>query len=46
MEIKEVHIHCYRDNLASAKMIEACGGILDSEVLAEGQVVLRYVVGL
>ena len=46
MEIKEVHIHCYRDNLASAKMIEACGGVLDSEVLADGEVVLRYVVGL
>ncbi len=44
--IKEVHIHCYRDNLASARMIEACGGVLDSEVLADGQVVLRYVVEL
>lgn len=46
MDIKEVHIHCYRENLASAKMIEACGGVLDSEVLADGHTVLRYVVEL
>jgi predicted acetyltransferase len=44
--ISEVHIHCYRENLASSRMIEACGGVLDSEVLAVGQVVLRYVVEL
>jgi len=34
MGINEVHIHCYCNNLASAKMIEACGGGMDSEVLA------------
>ena len=44
MDIGEVHIHCYRDNLPSARMIEVCGGVLDSEVLTGGQVVLRYVV--
>jgi predicted acetyltransferase len=46
MGIKEVHVHCYCDNLASAKMIEACGGVLDSEVLADGHTVLRYLVEL
>lgn len=44
MGIDEVHIHCYHNNMASAKMIEACGGVLDSEVLTEGQVVLKYLV--
>jgi len=46
MGINEVHIHCYRNNLASAKMIEACGGVLDSELLADGELVLRYLVGV
>ncbi len=42
--INEVHVHCYKHNLASARMIEACGGELDSEVLDDGVVVLRYLV--
>ena len=45
MGIIEVHIHCYADNPASAKMIEACGGVFDSEFKPDdGPVVLRYVV--
>ncbi len=45
MGINEVHIHCYQDNRASAKMIEACGGSLDSEFKPnDGPVVLRYVI--
>ena len=30
--IHEVLIHCYKHNLASSRMIAACGGKLDSEV--------------
>ena len=30
--INELHIHCYKSNIASAKMIMANGGVLDSEI--------------
>lgn len=30
--IVSVLIHCYQHNLASGRMIEACGGVLESEV--------------
>ncbi|WP_228768360.1 GNAT family N-acetyltransferase [Shewanella sp. TC10] len=33
--MKELHIHCYKANLASAKMIIANGGILHSEIELE-----------
>lgn len=44
--IPEVHVHCYRWNEASARMIERCGGMLDSEVIKDqsGEVVRRYVI--
>ena len=43
--INQVHIHCYADNVASAKMILAGGGVLHSEeLMAEGQTVQRYVI--
>ncbi|WP_144211596.1 GNAT family N-acetyltransferase [Shewanella donghaensis] len=32
--IKPLHIHCYKHNIASAKMIMANGGVLDSEIIA------------
>lgn len=44
--IEEVHIHCYKSNRASARMIESNGGVLHSEI-EEGQpakTVLRFVV--
>ncbi len=45
MGIDEVHVHCYRDNLASARMIKACGGVLDSIVLdAYGEMLQRYTI--
>lgn len=43
--IGDVHIHCYKDNLASRGMIERCKGVPHSEVATEdGTVVLRYIV--
>lgn len=43
--IKQVHVHCYESNMASAKMIESCGGVLDSTVsLNDNQSVCRYVI--
>lgn len=46
MGITEVHVHCYKSNHASARMIVACGGKLDSEVEVGDEVVQRYVVEL
>ncbi|MGV3591900.1 MAG: GNAT family N-acetyltransferase [Gammaproteobacteria bacterium] len=42
--IAQVHIHCHQHNRASARMIMANGGVLDSEVLHDGQCVQRYII--
>lgn len=41
--LTELHIHCYKTNLASAKVIQANNGRLHSEI-TQDQVVQRYVV--
>ncbi|WP_087090582.1 GNAT family N-acetyltransferase [Acinetobacter pittii] len=41
--LTELHIHCYKTNLASAKIIQANNGRLHSEITVD-QVVQRYVV--
>ncbi|MDC4541019.1 GNAT family N-acetyltransferase [Acinetobacter baumannii] len=41
--LTELHIHCYKSNFASAKLIEANKGRLHSEITLE-QVVQRYIV--
>lgn len=43
MGIEDVHIHCHKHNQPSVRMIEACGGKLESEVF-EGEAILRFVV--
>lgn len=42
--INPVHIHCHKHNEPSARMIISNGGILESEISDEGEVVQRYVV--
>lgn len=42
--IAQVHIHCHQHNRASARMIMANGGVLDSEVLHDGECVQRYII--
>ena len=44
--IGELHIHCHKDNTASASLIKANGGTLHSELREEasGKVVQRFVV--
>lgn len=43
--IRAVHVHCYKDNEPSARMILASGGVLDSEVQeSSGNTVQRYVI--
>lgn len=46
--IDEIHLHCHKENAASARMIVSNGGALHSEV-ADGEpeeIVQRYVVGV
>jgi len=40
--LTQLHIHCYKSNLASAKVIQANNGCLDSELMLD-QVIQRYV---
>lgn len=42
--INEIHIHCLKDNLASANTIRRNGGILESEGEIDGESLQRYVV--
>lgn len=44
--INTVHVHCYQGNERSARMIEACGGVIQSVGLDEaaGKVIRRYVI--
>lgn len=44
MGVNAVHIHCYKDNLASSAMIIANGGKLASEFLHQNKTIQRYVV--
>lgn len=37
-------VHCYKNNAPSARMIIANGGVLKSEVQAEGSIVQRYLI--
>lgn len=44
MGANPVHIHCYKDNLASASAIMRNGGELESEITDGDKVVQRYLV--
>jgi len=44
MGINEIHIHCYKNNLASSKAITANGGQLKSELQLDDGTVQRYLV--
>lgn len=43
--IKEIHIHCHKNNEASSRMIKSVGAVLESEIHVNGgsEVVQRYV---
>jgi predicted acetyltransferase len=42
--ITQLHIHCHKSNIASARMIARNGGVLDSEVSDDGteEIIQRY----
>lgn len=42
--IKTLHIHCHKNNLASCRMIESCGGKLSSTVTVGNEKVNRYLI--
>lgn len=45
LNVVAAHIHCYKDNIASARMILAVGGELESELTeSDGKIVQRYIV--
>lgn len=48
MGIREIHIHCHKDNQPSVKMIMANGGVLDSEGIdpGSGRALQRYVISV
>lgn len=43
-KVSEIHIHCDKSNSASSRTIKSCGGILDSEIHSDGQVIERFIV--
>ncbi|QQX82568.1 GNAT family N-acetyltransferase [Shewanella sp. KX20019] len=44
MGVSPIHIHCYKENTASAKVIVDNGGLLNSEFSESGKVIQRFVV--
>lgn len=46
LEMKKVLLTCDVNNIASAKTIKDCGGILENEVFNDGEVVQRYWINL
>ena len=42
--VESVHIHCYKDNLSSARVIATNHGNLDSEIVEGGKTIQRYIV--
>jgi len=44
MGVNPIHIHCYKDNIASAKVIIDNGGVLESEFSSGGKSIQRFVV--
>ncbi|MCY7294879.1 GNAT family N-acetyltransferase [Alteromonas sp. a30] len=43
MGVNSVHIHCYKENIASANAIISNGGVLVSELSIDNKTVQRYV---
>ena len=44
LEVNQVQIHCYKDNLVSVNSIISDGGILESELVIDDKIVQKYVV--
>jgi predicted acetyltransferase len=42
LKIKKVLLTCDANNIASAKVIKSCGGILENEVTNDGKLIQRY----
>ncbi|MGL5149193.1 MAG: GNAT family N-acetyltransferase [Clostridium sp.] len=42
LEIDRALVTCYKWNVASSSTIKSCGGVLDNEVLNEGELMERY----
>jgi len=44
LSVGVIHVHCHKSNLASSRAIVACGGVFDSEIDDNGDLVERYIV--
>lgn len=42
--VNQVHIHCYKNNISSAKAITNSGGMLSSEFIEDNKIIQRYIV--
>ncbi len=40
--IEKALVTCYKDNIASARTIQRCGGVLENEIVKDGRAVQRY----
>ena len=40
--LEKILITCDKNNIASKRTIESCGGILENEVIEESSITLRY----
>ena len=46
MGIRQLLVACDADNLASARVIEKCGGVLENEVVTDDEIIRRYWIDL
>ena len=46
LRLPRVLLGCYKDNAASARVIQKCGGVLENEIAEGGKVVQRYWIAL
>ena len=44
LDVNPIHVHCYKNNTASAKAIQNNGGIINSEITESNEVIQRYCV--
>ena len=42
MGIEDILVTCHKENIASRKTIEKCGGILENEIMNNGETILRF----
>ncbi|MCF6288968.1 MAG: GNAT family N-acetyltransferase [Proteobacteria bacterium] len=44
MEVNKIHVHCFKNNIASTKVILKNGGVFDSEIIDKNKIIQRYII--